>query len=460
MENRKLKIGNRKSVIALLVSVFWLLAPAFAQQPNPQPVYKANAEAVQGVGPGNWTYGADVNLYVNASTGNDSTGDGTSGSPYATIGRALQDIPKFVSQHYIINLSPGTYYGEVNITGYYFPMQSSFSANSIEIKGNASSPDSYIISGATAGAPTTASSHYAVFASSAHLILNGVSMQYPVQECIRVIGGYTVLNATTLRHEPSSTYWGGLLATANAFIEITGSFVTSDVSESISAYDHAYVIAGGPVEPLNTGFSAPSPITLTSEGSGDDAVDVEFSSTVDLEGTTSMSCTSGASGIVEVSSDYLSETTSISGCATGITGINFGHMEINDLTISSATTGVSLTNGAWLDTYGHTPTFTSVTTPWSIEAGSKATGGFGTLYGSNSVGIGTAHPVAALDVAGAIHSLPVAFSSLPACTSALEGTQQPVMDSSTNTWGAALSGGGSDHVLAYCNGTAWTVAAN
>jgi hypothetical protein len=35
----------------------------------------------------------------------------------------------------------------------------------------------------------------------------------------------------------------------------------------------------------------------------------------------------------------------------------------------------------------------------------------------------------------------------------------PVTDSSTNTWGATISGGGSNHVLAYYNGSNWTVAA-
>jgi len=38
--------------------------------------------------------------------------------------------------------------------------------------------------------------------------------------------------------------------------------------------------------------------------------------------------------------------------------------------------------------------------------------------------------------------------------------QAAVTDSTTNTWGAAITtGGGSNHVLAYCDGTNWTVAA-
>lgn len=50
-----------------------------------------------------------------------------------------------------------------------------------------------------------------------------------------------------------------------------------------------------------------------------------------------------------------------------------------------------------------------------------------------------------------------AFASLTACASGLEGAVSPVTDSSTATWGATVTGGGANHVLAYCNGTNWTV---
>lgn len=51
------------------------------------------------------------------------------------------------------------------------------------------------------------------------------------------------------------------------------------------------------------------------------------------------------------------------------------------------------------------------------------------------------------------------FASLPTCNSGQEGTDAPVIDSTTNTWGATVTGGGSNHVKAYCDGTNWTVEA-
>jgi hypothetical protein len=54
---------------------------------------------------------------------------------------------------------------------------------------------------------------------------------------------------------------------------------------------------------------------------------------------------------------------------------------------------------------------------------------------------------------------PVTFSSLPVCSSTTEGSRGAVSDSTTNTWGSTVTGGGANHILAYCDGTNWTVAA-
>lgn len=51
------------------------------------------------------------------------------------------------------------------------------------------------------------------------------------------------------------------------------------------------------------------------------------------------------------------------------------------------------------------------------------------------------------------------FSALPSCNAAHFGSTGAVSDSSTNTWGAVISGSGGNPVLAFCNGSSWTVAA-
>jgi hypothetical protein len=62
-------------------------------------------------------------------------------------------------------------------------------------------------------------------------------------------------------------------------------------------------------------------------------------------------------------------------------------------------------------------------------------------------------------IANTAYAGPVPFSSLLACSSGIEGARGAVSDSTTNTWGATVTGGGSNHILAYCDGANWTVAA-
>ena len=52
---------------------------------------------------------------------------------------------------------------------------------------------------------------------------------------------------------------------------------------------------------------------------------------------------------------------------------------------------------------------------------------------------------------------PSQFSRLPPCTSAIEGTIEAITDSKNATYAALAAGGGSNHVLVYCNGSDWIV---
>ena len=70
--------------------------------------------------------------------------------------------------------------------------------------------------------------------------------------------------------------------------------------------------------------------------------------------------------------------------------------------------------------------------------------------------LGNLPGVLAMTTEGSIS--PMTFASLPTCASAFEGSMRSVNDSTTNTWGATITGGSTNHVLAYCDGTNWTVA--
>lgn len=53
----------------------------------------------------------------------------------------------------------------------------------------------------------------------------------------------------------------------------------------------------------------------------------------------------------------------------------------------------------------------------------------------------------------------ITAASLPPCNSTYAGSRAVVSDSSTAIWGATITGGGSNKVGAFCNGTSWTVYA-
>jgi hypothetical protein len=53
--------------------------------------------------------------------------------------------------------------------------------------------------------------------------------------------------------------------------------------------------------------------------------------------------------------------------------------------------------------------------------------------------------------------LPTTFAKLAACTGILQGSLAFVTDSTTQTWGATITGSGSSFAVAVCDGTNWTV---
>jgi len=59
---------------------------------------------------------------------------------------------------------------------------------------------------------------------------------------------------------------------------------------------------------------------------------------------------------------------------------------------------------------------------------------------------------------GVVQNGPQTFAGLATCNSTSDGSVASVTDSTTNSFGAVIAGGGSLHVQAYCNGSQWTVS--
>ena len=66
---------------------------------------------------------------------------------------------------------------------------------------------------------------------------------------------------------------------------------------------------------------------------------------------------------------------------------------------------------------------------------------------------------AALTMSKPFRNQAVPYAALPVCNTSNEAMTSGVVDSTTDIFGAPIQGHGGYHVLAYCDGTAWTVAA-
>lgn len=74
----------------------------------PQEITDGVAQAGAAYAAGFYATTADMDLYV-ATTGSDVTGDGTAGSPYATVSRAYEDVPLHVNHAVHIHIAAGAY---------------------------------------------------------------------------------------------------------------------------------------------------------------------------------------------------------------------------------------------------------------------------------------------------------------------------------------------------------------
>ena len=67
-----------------------------------------------------YTLTESVTVYVSGASGSDVTGDGTATAPYATIQKAIDELPKCLgSYHALIDIAAGTYEERVTIDGFY-----------------------------------------------------------------------------------------------------------------------------------------------------------------------------------------------------------------------------------------------------------------------------------------------------------------------------------------------------
>jgi hypothetical protein len=140
----------------------------------------------------------------------------------------------------------------------------------------------------------------------------------------------------------------------------------------------------------------------------------------------------------------------------GSIGIDFETGDTNNIfagDVDHFATGLKLGGNASLSG-GYAARFEGNTTDVLFTAGSSHNRLFG-----GSINTVTTGGVDNLIIQASGYSSYGTYSSLPKCNSAVTGMTKRITDASTSVWGATIAGGGTNNVLAYCDGTNWTVMA-
>jgi hypothetical protein len=136
----------------------------------------------------------------------------------------------------------------------------------------------------------------------------------------------------------------------------------------------------------------------------------------------------------------------ISSTATCFT--TWGYQDEVNAACSAATNGLVFNTGATGNSYNlaYTP---GVTGPL-IDNGTNNSGFLNGLIKATNAWIS----------AKRLNAIAGNTAALPTCGSATapEGSLASVTDANSNVWGAGVAGGGANHILAYCDGSGWTIS--
>lgn len=122
---------------------------------------------------------------------------------------------------------------------------------------------------------------------------------------------------------------------------------------------------------------------------------------------------------------------------------------------AGVTAGTTITVSAGGGTGAYTVNNSQTIAATELVCGFVAANG---IFGGGVVNTDTTYRPINYGFQGNFIIVPMAFASVTPCTATIKGALVSVTDSSVNTWGTTITGGGANPVLAYCNGTNWTVA--
>ncbi|OQA53176.1 MAG: Collagen triple helix repeat (20 copies) [candidate division WS2 bacterium ADurb.Bin280] len=200
--------------------------------------------------------------YVNSSSGSDITGVGSLDSPYATVQKAINSVPEKISHNTTIQVAAGTYREGLDFK------KIIDSGKLFTIKGDASDPNSYRITGADAGAETTAVRSYGLVNRSNGKTGGGVKVEGLRFDYFKNAGFYSYFNANTqlkdiVFHRCANSTTSVIYMVSFSRIDIYGSLsITGDGNDSgfyaYAATNTINVFDGATINIYNVAFGIDS----------------------------------------------------------------------------------------------------------------------------------------------------------------------------------------------------------
>lgn len=298
-------------------------------------------------------------IYVDATSGNDSTGTGTSGAPYKTINRALQDVPDVMEHSYTIQLAAGVYREFVNIKKLgNLSGDTAGAANTLTIQGNTSDPNSYRITGSDASADTTAVRLFGVFINTPGIMtkLSGLRIDYATAYAVAVQSSWGRFATVNISNAPN-----GILADDSSILDFrTGGTINITGTSGSSGFGIVFQKKG-------TLWASGATLNISTFSQGIRSFDGGVSGYGGTYNISNPSKLAGTFGAQLIQSDGLHDTVmNVTNMDIGVGVYNSSYLDLDSTSsFTNVNTAVDATISAGLDV--DTTTFTSVTTKYNVQ---------------------------------------------------------------------------------------------
>jgi hypothetical protein len=309
---------------------------------------------------------APTDIYI-ATTGDDSTGAGTSGSPWKTLAKALAALPSNLGQPHTIHVADGTYAEAVSLVRFWGSRE-----NLLTIVGNTTTPANVKFTGTVVATRVAESGTYVTtgwVANPCFVKLSGITLQGDGTAVVGLFitsGAYVIFDRCKVQTS-SGNYQLGVYAHSEATIDFYGNCAVINCSAACIEMVYGckmYYNSAGTLTLTGTGF-----------GAGGYGIQAAYQNRIIPLAASAIVITACSYGIALSHHTHFSSfntTVSITNTSNGSSAIRCTDMAdfaiVPSLTLDHFAIGIELNSISYCET--HSRTYTNLTATSSVGTGS------------------------------------------------------------------------------------------